>query len=1399
MANRRKIGAVIVLDGEKKFKLSVSECNKSLGTLKSEMKLVEAETAGNANSLETLRKKHDVLSRTLDEQKHKEEELNKSLKHAQEGRDKVGRQLEEYRERLARAEAALTIMEATGNASAEAMQKQRETVEELSQTVERGEETYRVAESRIKSWEKQLNTAKAQTINATRELNKNAAYMKEAEEATDHCAESIDKFGNVTDDTVDRLTELSTTIKMKLNEALVDLGKNAISSAVSGVTDLKEAENKLAASTGATAEEMERYSGVMEELYKGNYGDSVEGVADAMAMVRQYTGEIDASKLQALTENAMALTDTFDMDLGEAVRGIDSLMKNMGLTAEEAFDYVVTGAQNGLNKSGELTDNIAEYGQLWAQAGFSAEEMFTILQNGLDSGAYNLDKVNDFVKEFGISLSDGRIEESIESFSSGTQNLFLHWQNGEATTRDVFYSVIRDLSEMTDKQEALTLASNTWSALGEDNAMAVLTSLTNVNTAYGDVKGSMESLKEVRYDSITNQYKALGRTLQMDVARPMMEKFLPTAEKGIRLLADNIEAVAPVAKVAGAAIGTIWVTKKAKNLLSDLKDTAKGIEKVILKITGHTVATAADTATTEAGTAATVVNTAATGAATAAQEGLNVAMGACPVLMLVAGLGALAGAVALFSGGLGDAGSEVDELSGKVDDMGEALEQSQEKLAASMDTAAEAVDSAQAKAGMASSAADELARLAEQTSLTNEEQARMRTLAGELNILFPEMGLKIDSVTGKLNMGSEELKNYVENMKKMAEVEAYNRAAEESYDAVVEATTELIEAQEVEQEVSDKLAGKKKSLADIEKAEEERLKALERAQNDYQDALASGAENTDDYVRKMAELENQTYEVDGRTMSYTDAVLTLNDEISGLMATQEEATEAVKEQQDAVDGATQKAEGYIEKANEMNQADAERAQSAAEVAAAYEETAQVSITTSGQELEAFESLSAGTQEKAVEVANAVLGMQESITGTLDSQMQMFENFNEGTKVTKDQILENMQSQVDGVVAWEQNMNTLMTETKTLADGTTVSIDEGLMQYLASMGPEGSTYVKAFVDMSGEELAKANELWSQSVDIKGMKNEWGEELTQSIGELAAGGTAAWNELADEMGMAANDSGEYVVQGMVTGMEAAFAQLEAAGEEAGESLLTSLDTSLGIASPSRKTKETGGYVVEGLTLGMQQRKDAARTMAKGIAQEVTMAISATLNVASMRPHGYNVSLGLAEGIRQGRSRVIAAAEDVAASAVQAAKRKLDIHSPSGVFRKIGGYSVDGAVQGTREGIPRLERAYEDTAQAAMTAYGEQMKEMVSWTDVPRYREEGSAASAFSGHPGGFAGTGPFPGTPPDGAQMAELLQVCLSYLPYLEQMAQTRGRVYLDPREASRTMAPFMNRDLKALRR
>lgn len=343
-------------------------------------------------------------------------------------------------------------------------------------------------------------------------------------------------------------------------------------------TDYEQAMKQVAAVTGAGTEEMDAMSDSIQKIYTSGIGKNLEEVAGAAALVKQQFGDIDSSTLEQITQDAIAMSGIFGTDLNETLRGVNALMSNMGLSAEEAFDYIAKGTQNGLDKSGELSDNLAEYSQIWEQAGFSAEEMFSILQNGLDSGAYNLDKVNDFVKEFSISLSDGRIEENVDKFSLGTRNLFAEWQNGKASQKDVFNSIISDLSNMTDQQEALSIASSVWSALGEDNAMKVITSLNNVNDTYSDVKGTMESIEEINYDNFADKTAALKRQVEMDVIIPITQKYMPKIEKAIDYVSEHLDEIVEHAKPIAAGIAAAFAVKKIVDFGTTTVNTVKTIK-----------------------------------------------------------------------------------------------------------------------------------------------------------------------------------------------------------------------------------------------------------------------------------------------------------------------------------------------------------------------------------------------------------------------------------------------------------------------------------------------------------------------------------------------------------------------------------------------------------------------------------------------------------------------------------------------------------------------------------------------------------------------------------------------------------------------------------------------------
>lgn len=366
----------------------------------------------------------------------------------------------------------------------------------------------------LKAAESQLNRYQVQIQNVSKEINLGTANLKD--------------YAKKLEETANKVTDVGKKASV-LSAGIVGIDVAAANSAMS----LETALNKYMASTGATVQETERFKNVLKEIHDENYGEDYADIADKMSLVRQNLGDISDTDLKYITENAYMLQDTFDMDFSETLRGVSGLMTNMGLTAQESFDLITVGAISGLNKTGELGDNLAEYTQIWGQAGFSAKEMFAILDNGLANGAYNLDKVNDFVKEFTISLSDGRIEENLSSFSKDTRKLFNEWKKGKATSKDVFYSVIGDLENMQNQQEALSLASTVWSALGEDNAMKIITSLNDVNSIYDDTANAAKETNDAIYGGTKAKIETIKREFETSLAsvgEKIVTNFLPYLE-----------------------------------------------------------------------------------------------------------------------------------------------------------------------------------------------------------------------------------------------------------------------------------------------------------------------------------------------------------------------------------------------------------------------------------------------------------------------------------------------------------------------------------------------------------------------------------------------------------------------------------------------------------------------------------------------------------------------------------------------------------------------------------------------------------------------------------------------------------------------------------------------------
>ena len=133
---KRSVGARLVLDGEKQFKDAVTSVNKSMGVLSSEMRKLQAEYKGNAESTEFLTKKGDLLNRQLLTQKEKVEELRKAVKYSVDQHGESADATKQWQIQLNNAEAALLDLQHAIEENDAALKGEDSTMISLGDTVQ---------------------------------------------------------------------------------------------------------------------------------------------------------------------------------------------------------------------------------------------------------------------------------------------------------------------------------------------------------------------------------------------------------------------------------------------------------------------------------------------------------------------------------------------------------------------------------------------------------------------------------------------------------------------------------------------------------------------------------------------------------------------------------------------------------------------------------------------------------------------------------------------------------------------------------------------------------------------------------------------------------------------------------------------------------------------------------------------------------------------------------------------------------------------------------------------------------------------------------------------------------------------------------------------------------------
>lgn len=300
-------------------------------------------------------------------------------------------------------------------------------------------------------------------------------------------------------------------------------------------SDSQDAFQQFAAATGTASNEMGKYKDMINDVYKDNFGESINDVAEAMATVNQNMSYLDDSALQKCTEYAYTLSDTFGVDVAESTRAADSLIKNYGVSAREAFNLMTQGMQSGLNFSDELFDNIDEYSVQFKKLGLDAEDMFSVFANGAQNGAFNLDKIGDAVKEFSIRAIDGSdtTKQGFEALGMNADEMAQKFGAGGKTAKEAFNEVIEGLASMDDPVAQSAAGVNLFGTMWEDLGPQVITSMSTASDAIDKSRESVEGLVNVKYDTLSGALGGLWRTIQVDVLQPIGNQLIPYVTKGI--------------------------------------------------------------------------------------------------------------------------------------------------------------------------------------------------------------------------------------------------------------------------------------------------------------------------------------------------------------------------------------------------------------------------------------------------------------------------------------------------------------------------------------------------------------------------------------------------------------------------------------------------------------------------------------------------------------------------------------------------------------------------------------------------------------------------------------------------------------------------------------------------
>ena len=1037
-------------------------------------------------------------------------------------------------------------------------------------------------------------------------------------------------------------------------KAMANLGKAAIEVGKNFETSMSQ----VAATMGITSEEIAAGSESFEML---------KAKAKEMGATTKYTASEAAEGLNIL---AMA-----GLSAEEACASIGDVMALAGagaMSLEQSATYV-TGAVKGF---ADEMENAGMYADIMAKGATMANTDVAGLGEALSRASSNANAYNQSVESTTVALlrlAEQNVTgaEAATSLSRVMADLYTptdkaekalkklgiatYDEQGNARDLNVVVDELNEkLSGMSDEQK-LAYENTIFTTFGMKGFQKMTVSTTETVEKFkkgiAEVGGSAMQQFATQTDNLEGKMAILNSALEA-TGIAIYEVFEDSMKHSVESATDAVDKFHDA--IENGALGDSL--KRLAKAMSDLLDSAIDLGTVALPPLIDALTFLVDNVPMILGTligykGALAAYEIATVAATVAQEGLNVAIMSNPI-------GLIAGAVGLAVGAITQMVADEKEAERELLSIVDSTKKANNEVSSLASSMGASLEEFKGKDEYIRKLATELKNLNSLDKLDESQKKRVVEITSILHAEYEDLNFVIDETTGKLAEECAGWDKLLEARMQQARYEAVSAMIEDSMKAQAEAEYELY-------------------------ANGEKLKDLKEQQAEVEQKLADAYNKTweeeCEFNAEINALNADLYEIEQQTKVYTDA----NTELEGSLATLKEETST--------------AEDYLGTLTEAENANADAANATAEAT------------------EGAADANGALAESSDEVIKAIQDEKANLEELVESQVASFEKIKEASALSKQEVLANLESNVEAMNNWAENMETLAAR----------GIDDGLLAHLANMGVEGAAQVQEFVNMSGDELAKAGELWSQALSAENITNTLVDEyMTAGTNATQAWIDGAWQavpeaeEVANGMVDSLMNSPDWdrlptEVQEKIKAASEASSEVDMSPTANGmvESLINSpewdrLPTEVQnkILAASEQMKEAGAEagqnVGEGLADGMKtSTTDVVKPAAEDMGKEATDSVAEGAGCHSpselTKETGDNIGQGLADGMKTSTtSAVIPAARQMGTDAVNAVKST----ASRSEMVEIGNNMAQGMAEGIRNGTSEVVSAARSMAKAA-----------------------------------------------------------------------------------------------------